>query len=206
MNGGNTRTPREVASEARTSITNLAKDATVMRIIGDASKVVANANHNAPTGTEAVPMNPESSTGARRDVFHSSGHCTESGLKSQFICSDQVFVGRLDDFDHNIPMESSQTGPEAGIHVMGGAFHSNVYADPDPVLTSIHLDCSTNASAECDSSSCNDPINVDELYAEIGRDNQLQDTSITSNSPINGSEICANYEIPHLEEMLFNRQ
>ena len=201
-------------SEARTSITNLAKDATVMRVIGDASKAVANANHNAPTGTEAVPMNPNSSTGARGDVFHSSGHCTESGLKSQFICSDQVLEGRLDDFDHNIPMESSQTGPEAGIHLMGDAFHSNEHADPDPVLTSIHLDCSTNASAECDSNFCNDPIIlneddfplVDELYAEIMRDNQLQDTSITSNSPINDSQICANYEIPDLEEMLFNRQ
>ncbi|VDL18573.1 unnamed protein product [Hymenolepis diminuta] len=180
-NGRNLQTPREVALGAQTALANLAKNAAVMRVIEDTITESSRVNHNAPT--ETAPINPETSIGVRGDIFHSGGHYPKPFLTTnQPTHSSRTLKSGNDDFNHNIPIESSQIDSAASIHLMRNERHISKYPNPDPVLTSVHFDYSVDTSQDCnitfykdlDALSLDESILVDELYTGIMRDFELQ--------------------------------
>lgn len=152
-----------------------------MHVIEDTINELSDVNHNAPT--ETAPIDPETSIGVRGDIFHSSGHYPRSFLTAnQPTCSSLTLESNSDDFNHNIPFESSKIDSAASIHLMRNGLQISKSPNPDPVLTSVHFDYSVDTSQECDITfykdldvlSLDESILVDELYTGIMRGFELQ--------------------------------
>nr|CDS27864.1 hypothetical protein HmN_000183700 [Hymenolepis microstoma] len=177
-NGRTSRTAREVALEARTTVENLVTSIIAKHDVEDTATAPSFADCDAPTG--AASDQSETNTGAKADVLHSSSGCHQPPSTTN-------------------PSTYSNPSLESGID------HSNsnhsVQSPRDtinPVENPLHfVEWDINFSEENDFRLMDNPISVDELYDAIVRDFKLD--TFPDNS-IDNPDVHLNLEIPDEEE------